>query len=100
MARCKDYDPNVDATQAAEFVFTSFRFYHQNIPPTVHFTDENNVTSEMRLSDTFNNLDPLKTNYTELLRGLSRQNLRVNELGYDDEVCPILCVGTIYNLMM
>lgn len=84
--KCKDYNPNVDPSMSAEFSITAFRSFHSLIPQTVEFVDANNVTTEMALSDTFFRADILETKHTKLLRGQSRQGIRIDELGYVDQV--------------
>lgn len=71
---------------SAEFAITAFRAFHSLVPPTIEFVDVRNVKSEMRLSDSYFRSDILRTKYSALLRGLSRQKIRINELGYVDEV--------------
>lgn len=101
---CHEYNPNLDPSLSTDFTMTSFRGFHIFIPPTIHFTDKNGHTTELNISDTFHKVDILRTQFDNLVRGLSDQTLRLRnseqKLGYDDEVRNTFSVYCCFYLSM
>lgn len=85
--KCYKYDEDINPTTTIEFAMNAFRFFHVNLPSTVEMVNKNGrIVEEILLSNTYGQLDMLKTKYNNILRGLMQQKQRMNRAAYTEEV--------------
>lgn len=78
------FGPKLDAVVFNEFSSSIFRILHSVIPTDIHLISSNNTFTTFKLHRIINNMQLIRTNYDDIVRGLLVQP--INPDGYDPEL--------------